>query len=810
VLVCAAFSSVASGAAGDLDPTFSGDGKQTTDMPLGSSRAAATAIQPDGKVVVVGRDFAHGGGSAVARYNPNGSPDTSFSGDGKLTNQFGDGAAVALQADGKIVVVGGSAISRYNPNGTLDPTFSGDGNQTIANIVTAGGVAIQDDGKIVVVGGTSGEGQSHDFAVARYNPNGSLDTSFSGDGKQTTDLGGADAAQAVALQDDGKIVAAGASGAGGQFALVRYNTNGSLDTSFSGDGKELNAFGFGGARGVALQSDGKIVVVGGTSGQIQARDFALVRYNTNGSLDTSFSGDGRQRTDIEDVDAATAVAVQGDGKIVAAGYADVLSVDHPDVAISGDFAVARYNTNGSLDTSFSGDGKQTTDFFGTHFDSAAGVALQGDGKIVAVGEADHGGGEDVGLARYSLDGSLDTTFSGDGKQTTFFGGIGEHANAVAIQDDGKIVAVGHSGPGATNGQGPPGDFGLARYNPDGSLDTSFSGDGRQTTDFGTSDEANAVAIPGDGKIVVVGQGGPLFAGTHFALARYNPDGSLDTSFSGDGMETTNFGAGTDDAATGVAIQDDGKIVVVGSSFPGFAVARYNPDGSLDTTFSGDGLQRTSDAGFQFALGVGVQANGKIVAVGVRYAGTFGDNDFALARYKPGGALDTSFSGDGLQTTSFGGNDRAAGVALQGDGKIVAVGQADGDGAKNLALARYSPNGSLDTTFSGDGKQTTDFGGVDGANSVALQPDGRIVAAGFAGATGSNFALARYSPNGSLDTTFSGDGKQTTNVGVVDSDSGSDGGAAGVALQGDGKIVLAGLGRGPSQTEDFALARYLGG
>jgi uncharacterized delta-60 repeat protein len=753
VLVCAAFSSVASGAAGDLDPTFSGDGKQTTDMPLGSSRAAATAIQPDGKVVVVGRDFAHGGGSAVARYNPNGSPDTSFSGDGKLTNQFGDGAAVALQADGKIVVVGGSAISRYNPNGTLDPTFSGDGNQTIANIVTAGGVAIQDDGKIVVVGGTSGEGQSHDFAVARYNPNGSLDTSFSGDGKQTTDLGGADAAQAVALQDDGKIVAAGASGAGGQFALVRYNTNGSLDTSFSGDGKELNAFGFGGARGVALQSDGKIVVVGGTSGQIQARDFALVRYNTNGSLDTSFSGDGRQRTDIEDVDAATAVAVQGDGKIVAAGYADVLSVDHPDVAISGDFAVARYNTNGSLDTSFSGDGKQATDFFGTHFDSAAGVALQGDGKIVAVGEADHGGGEDVGLARYSLDGSLDTTFSGDGKQTTFFGGIGEHANAVAIQDDGKIVAVGHSGPGATNGQGPPGDFGLARY---------------------------------------------------------NPDGSLDTSFSGDGMETTNFGAGTDDAATGVAIQDDGKIVVVGSSFPGFSVARYNPDGSLDTTFSGDGLERTSDAGFQFALGVGVQANGKIVAVGVRYAGTFGDNDFALARYKPGGALDTSFSGDGLQTTSFGGNDRAAGVALQGDGKIVAVGQADGDGAKNLALARYSPNGSLDTTFSGDGKQTTDFGGVDGANSVALQPDGRIVAAGFAGATGSNFALARYSPNGSLDTTFSGDGKQTTNVGVVDSDSGSDGGAAGVALQGDGKIVLAGLGRGPSQTEDFALARYLGG
>ena len=130
-------------------------------------------------------------------------------------------------------------------------------------------------------------------------------------------------------------------------------------------------------------------------------------------------------------------------------------------------------------------------------------------------------------------------------------------------------------------------------------------------------------------------------------------------------------------------------------------------------------------------------------------------------------------------------------------------------AKNFALARYNPNGSLDTTFSGDGKQTTDFGGVDGANAVALQGDGKIVAAGFAARDRADFALARYSPNGSLDTTFSGDGKQTTNVGVVDSDGGSERGS-GVALQGDGKIVAAGLGRGLSQTDDFAVARYLGG
>ena len=255
--------------------------------------------------MAVGRDFAHGGISAVARYNPTGAPDTSFSGDGKLTNQVGGGAAVALQADGKIVVVGGFAISRYNPNGTLDPTFSGDGNQTITNLPIAGGVAIQDDGKIVVVGGTSGGGQAHDFALARYNPNGSLDVSFSGDGKQRTDLGGADGAVAVVLQEDGKIVVAGAYGGGGLFALARYNPNGSLDTSFSGDGTTVTAYGSGGARGVALQDDGKIVVAGGTGGLPAARDFALARYNTNGALDTGFSGDGMLRTDIADVDAAT-------------------------------------------------------------------------------------------------------------------------------------------------------------------------------------------------------------------------------------------------------------------------------------------------------------------------------------------------------------------------------------------------------------------------------------------------------------------------------------------------------------------------
>ena len=753
------FAASAEAAPGDLDPTFSGDGKQTSDLPLGASSAAATVLQPDGKIVAVGTDHAHEA-AALARYNPNGSLDTSFSGDGKQLTSGLSATDVALQPDGKIVAVGGGfSLARYNSDGSLDRSFSGDGKQTTPFALSSeAAVALQPDGKIVVVGGTGGEGSFKDFALARYNP------------------------------------------------------DGSLDTSFSGDGKTAITFGCGGARDVALQGDGKIVTVGGTCGQREFKDFGLARFNADGSLDTTFSHDGLQNTNIEDVDAATGVVIQGDGKIVAVGHADILSVDFPDVAVSGDFALARYNTDGSLDTTFSDNGKQTTDFFGVRFDAAAAVALQGDGRIVAVGKAHRGGGTDFGLARYNPDGSLDPGFSGDGKQTTFFGGIGDHANGVAVQADGKIVAVGHAG-GYSDA---PGDFALARYNTDGSLDTSFSGDGRQTTDFGGTDEAQDVALQDDGKIVVVGQGGPGpgvggIAGANFAIARYDPDGSLDASFAGDGMEMTYVG--DMGVANAVVLQPDGKILAVGQGGGvfGFALVRYNPDGSLDTSFSGDGIQTTTGSGFEWATDVALQPSGKIVVAGV-FAQTYADHDFALARYYPRGALDTSFSGDGIQTTDLGGNDFANGMAIQDDAKILVVGEAASDWLQttgDLGLARYNRDGSLDTSFSGDGKQTTNFGGIDGANAVSLQGNGKMVVGGFAGPTGFDFALARYNAGGSLDTSFSGDGKQRTGFGVTDSDIGPHAGASDVALQGDGKIVAVGLGRGPSQTEDFAIARYLG-
>ena len=406
--------------------------------------------------------------------------------------------------------------------------------------------------------------------------------------------------------------------------------------------------------------------------------------------------------------------------------------------------------------------------------------------------------------RVLMAGDLDISFDGDGKVTTAVGSGNDYAYSVAIQSDGKIVVAGESGNSPGNR-----DFALTRYNANGSLDISFDGDGKVTTDFGSrfDDVAYSVAIQSDGKIVVAGYSLNSGGNWDFALTRYNANGSLDISFDGDGKVTTDFGS--IDTAYSVAIQSDGKIVVAGYSGntpanSDFALTRYNSNGSLDTTFDGDGKVTTAiGISSDYAFSVAIQSDGKIVVAG--YSLNSGGNwDFALTRYNANGSLDISFDGDGKVTTDFGGAlDRAVSVAIQSDGKIVAAGYSDNGSNRDFALTRYNSNGSLDTTFDGDGKVTTDFGSIDTALSVAIQSDGKIVVAGYSGNTPFNwdFALTRYNSNGSLDTTFDGDGKVTTAIGI------SSDYAFSVAIQSDGKIVAAGYSDNGSSNRDFALTRY---
>ena len=398
---------------------------------------------------------------------------------------------------------------------------------------------------------------------------------------------------------------------------------------------------------------------------------------------------------------------------------------------------------GDLDATFRSGGTVVTDFAG-HIDIGYPMALQPDGKIVVAGESGLDGNPKFALARYNPDGSLDATFGGDGRITTDFTANEEVAYGVAIQSDGKIVAAGTSGGYAK--------FALARYNPNGSLDTTFGGDGKVTTDFTpNADYAYGMAIQADGKIVAAGDAGATNADGKFAVARYNTNGSLDTTFGGDGKVTTDLTSYPDDGLA-MAIQADQRIVVVGGAGFGapnekFGLVRYNPNGTLDTTFGGDG-KVTTDFGPKpdVVFGVAIQSNGRIVAAGGSSLGPTNNPKFALARYRTNGSLDATFGGDGKRTTDFTpGDDDAYSVAIQANGKIVAAGQSGGPNPK-FALVRYNANGILDSTFRGDGKRTTDFtNAYDSVYTVLIQPDGKIVAAGVAGLGGpnGNFALVRY-------------------------------------------------------------------
>ncbi len=342
---------------------------------------------------------------------------------------------------------------------------------------------------------------------------------------------------------------------------------------------------------------------------------------------------------------------------------------------------------GDIDRSFGVEGKVTT-FFGTYA-NATGMALQADGKIVVVGNTSIGQDDDIALARYNSDGTLDRSFGtfGDGIVTTDLG-ANEYAKSVEIQPDGKIFVVG------IKMQGIYETSVLVRYNSDGSLGKrGFSGSGR----------AESAAVQADGKIVVAGSP---------TLSRLNVDGSLDSSFDGDGMLTNNI------RGTSVAIQEDGKIVVAGSATTNddnivdFAVARYNTDGSFDTSFDGDGKVTTDfGADYELADSEAIQADGKIVVVGT------GGNHAILVRYNSNGSLDTSFDGDGNLTLNIAYYYQ---VAMQADGKILAYGG-------NSELARYNTDGTLDTSFDGDGKLVTP-----NPTGVVVQSDGKIIVVGSGG------------------------------------------------------------------------------
>jgi uncharacterized delta-60 repeat protein len=372
--------------------------------------------------------------------------------------------------------------------GDLDTSWDTDGKVTNTTVLSVKSLAIQSDGKVVI----AARGSSN-LSLFRFNTDGSPDTSFDGDGRVDLDAGGTEDSAALVIQPaDQKIVLVGSSNANnGDFAVARFNADGSPDTTFGGgDGVETTDIGTNtsdGAKAVALQADGKIVVAG-SSDSGGDPDWTVVRYNADGSLDTtSFGGgDGKVVQDIAGTfDTVAGVGVQSGGRIVVGGY----------TVTGGNFvyAVAGFTSAGVLDSSYGAAGIRTKDLGGV--DQAFGFAMQSDGKALVSGRKDS---DNFGLARFDADGGVDTGFGTNGAVTTPFDSFTQ-GTAVAVQSNGRIVMVGITGDGGCC------DFAIARYEADGTLDSTFGTGGKVTTDFGSDDGAESVAInPANGRIVVGG------------------------------------------------------------------------------------------------------------------------------------------------------------------------------------------------------------------------------------------------------------------------------------------------------------------
>jgi len=386
-------------------------------------------------------------------------------------------------------------------------------------------------------------------------------------------------------------------------------------------------------------------------------------------------------------------------------------------------------------------------------DYAGDVAVQADGKIVAVGGRFLDAGGDFALARYTRGGRLDATFGRLGKEVADFGPRGAVASAAVVQSDGKLVVAG--GASRKNLNFNCGAmFALARVGPSGQLDRGFGSDGKVTTNLGCRG-VETIALQADGSILAAGERYGAVT-----LVRYRPDGQLDRNFGNGGIVQTRTGG--ESYVDAIAVQPDGRIAVAGSSVmdlgsgPTYVtLLRYTADGRLDASFGSAGMVLTDlGVGSEGASAIALQRDGKILVA------AWGRGDFTLGRFTTEGQLDTTFGDHGKVVTDLGSDDDVAStILLRGDGTIIAAGSRD----TRFALACYSSEGRLEPSFGTGGEVVTDFRGQNDARFItALQADGQLVA--LVTSRRGDFALRRFTAEGRTDVTFGNGGSVSTDFG----------------------------------------------
>ncbi len=741
------------GQAGQPDPLFGNNGVVKADLGLASISVAARGdqviTQADGTIYIVGT---HGSGhyTFVSKRLPDGTPDLTYGTNGFTSYIYMRNPHATLQQDGKIVITGTTSsspdnivLARYNVNGTIDSSFANNGtlylDYNFNSHDQSAAIAVQDDGKILIGISTEDTNYATTYAVLRFKDDGSFDSTFSGDGRQKIGV----VVNALAVQADGKIIAAGANSSYlGQFSLTRLNTDGSLDSTFGTNGivtTDFNLSYLGNINALVIQNDNKIIAAGyvyrcGTQPCHQIQ-FALARYKANGDLDSTFHGNGKQQTPFSGSAVANSVALQADGKIVLAGTNTTVD--------SSFFALARYNIDGKLDVTFDGDGKLLSDF--THQqDNANSVAIQKDGKIVVAGSVNNY--LSFSLARYNADGSLDNTFGINGNvidqyknpSSTRF----DHAG---MQPDGKVVAGGSAvvsnntsnqitarfnrdgsidsifngfrpipGPNPNQVVQPDGKIvqlnglGFTRYNPDGTVDISS-----QTVGLGGITGGQFIATLGNGKVIVVGQTtqtfvvrGELYDETALVIARFNSDGTLDNSFGTGGLNIGGFSYNIDvtQILTAFGMQSDGSMIISISNYYTNPDPTMGPPELIDVY-----LNRYDNNGnptgnlFYFRESpqnggpIFIQNDDKIL---------FGQNG-GLFRYNADGTFDSTF-----RTLYY------SSVFVQKDDKIITGGR--------YFLSRYKADGIPDSSFGINGSTAS----VDYIINDVRITNNKLVTAGY--------------------------------------------------------------------------------
>jgi uncharacterized delta-60 repeat protein len=718
---------------------------------------------------------------------------------------------LVLLCCGATVLAAGSADLNFGPNGMISAGF-GQGNDSIRMI---GACA---DGSLIGFG-FAGSGQDRVNTLAKFTPQGTPDATFGSDGLAIiSPLAGTNPIVMAVTPDCNTYVAGGF---GADMSVGKYDASGNLVQTF--DGGNPAPYLNGVPQALAVQSDGSVVIAG-----IQGNEFgkyAVYRYLASGGLDINFGIGGKSYVKMGWKGKPTSVSFDGNGKIVVTGWAIPESVPTWDKMQS---LIARYNFDGSLDTSFGNAGVVLNPVR----DNSSEVYQKGitlaDGHIMAIGTS----GSYYIISRFNADGSFDKYFGGRGHHVIALpGGLGifqfqndgssffasgttifkyaadgyadrsfgpirtpgvvtlstngnfQGISSLAVAADGKLALGGSVFKGIASGSNTNDfDYMFERLNANGAVDDSFDGDGIASRDAGDSSVIiTAVAQQADGKIIVGGGRTNSINSDLWGtgISRYNEDGTSDVSFAERGKLYLNTENGISTMAA-VKVQPDGKIIAAGNVYNngGIRLMRFNDNGTPDATFSAGGVFTYPDGALK-VNDVLVQPDGKVLV------NLYTFTDTKLMRLNADGTLDSGFGGSGFVATGIANYNNAETIALQQDGKILAGGTCAAGAAYDLCIARFNSDGSLDQTFGQRGKVQTDLGtDLEMARSLKVAASGDIVVAASRQMQNSGgLAVLRYTANGKLDVSFGNNGRYyTTNFTFL-------GGQASVQVLSDNSIVL---------------------